>query len=422
MTDKPTPVTAEKLGDDYYQDPLGHYERMRGAAPVVPAILPDGQRVWMITRYEDVRAALTDPRLVKDLRKLAAPDWKPDPVAAFLYSHLLNSDPPTHTRLRHLVQKAFTAGHLAAWRPRIEEIAGSLLDTMSARVAAGEPELDLIEQFAFPFPMTVMCELLGLPNQDRDQFKAWSQTLISPLVTRAEFRSVGAAMTLYFTRLIAAKRQEPSGDLLSALIGARDDTDALTEHELLAMIFLLIVAGHETTANLIASGTLALLQHPAELVRLRASPSLLPQAIEELLRYTNPFNRTTDRYTLNPVEIAGVTIPAGEAVLCVTSSANHDPSRFQGADQLDLGRDSSGHLAFGHGIHYCVGASLARLEGEVAFAALLARFPALALAATSSELRWRPNSVIHGLEALPVRLALPARSASRPPVAAECRK
>src|SRR5690349_21520335 len=154
MRDKATPVTAEKLGDDYYQDPLAHYARMRGAAPVVPAILPDGQRVWMITRYEDVRAALTDPRLVKDLRKLAGPDWKPDPVAGFLYSHLLNSDPPAHTRLRHLVQKAFTAGHLTVLRPRIEEIASSLLDAMSARVAGGEPELDLIEQFAFPFPMT----------------------------------------------------------------------------------------------------------------------------------------------------------------------------------------------------------------------------------------------------------------------------
>ncbi len=223
MRDQATPVTAEQLGDDYYQDPLGHYARMRGAAPVVPAILPDGQRVWMITRYEDVRAALTDPRLVKDLRKLAGPDWTPDPVAGFLYSHLLKSDPPAHTRLRRLVQKAFTAGRVAALRPRIEEIADSLLDAMSARVAVGEPELDLIEQFAFPFPMTVMCELLGRPNQDRDQFKAWSQTLMSPLVTPAEFRSVGVAMGLYFTRLIAAKRQQPSGDLLSALIGARDD-------------------------------------------------------------------------------------------------------------------------------------------------------------------------------------------------------
>jgi cytochrome P450 len=208
----------------------------------------------------------------------------------------------------------------------------------------------------------------------------------------------------YFTGLLAAKRRSPTDDLVSALIAARDDEDSLDERELIAMLFLLLIAGHETTTNLIASGTLALLSQPAELARLRASPALLPAAVEELLRYANPLNHATERFTLEPVSIGGVTIPAREWVLCVTSSANRDPARFTDPDRLDLGRDASGQLAFGHGIHYCLGAPLARLEGEIAFGALLARFPALSLAVPASSLRWRPSSLIHGLESLPVRL------------------
>ncbi|HEY0938044.1 MAG TPA: cytochrome P450, partial [Trebonia sp.] len=186
---------------------------------------------------------------------------------------------------------------------------------------------------------------------------------------------------------------------------ARDSGDALDERELIAMMFLLLVAGHETTTNLIASGTLALLTHPSQLERLRADPALLPGAVEELLRYANPLNHATERFTLEPVEIGGVTIPAREWVLCVTSAANRDPARYPDPDQLDIGRDAGGHVAFGHGIHYCLGAPLARLEGEVAFGALLSRFPSLLLAAAPGTLRWRPSSLIHGLETLPVRLA-----------------
>jgi cytochrome P450 len=220
----------------------------------------------------------------------------------------------------------------------------------------------------------------------------------------------------YFTRLVAAKRAAlaegtgPADDMICALIEARgasergDSGDSLNERELIAMLFLLIVAGHETTTNLIASGALALLTNPAELARLRSDPSLLPGAVEELLRYTNPLNHATDRFTLEPVEIGGVTIPAREWVLCATSSANRDPHRFGDPDRLDVGRDAGGHVAFGHGIHYCLGAPLARLEGEVAFGALLGRFPGLSLAADPATLRWRPSSLIHGLEALPVRI------------------
>ena len=368
--------------------------------------MPDGSRTWLITRYADVRAALADPRLCKDWGGKMQPEgWSPDPVFGYLSVHLLNLDPPDHTRLRKLVNKAFTARRVAELRPRVEAITASLLDAMDRRLAAGAAEVDLIEAFAFPLPITVISELLGVPASDQDKFKAWSHVVVSSVAAPEEFRGAAAAMFHYFTGLLADKRRAPADDLLSALVAARDDEDSLDERELIAMLFLLLVAGHETTANLIASGTLALLASPAELARLRADPALLPGAVEELLRYANPLNHATERFTVEPVEIGGVTIPAREWVLCVTSSANHDPLRFAEPGRLDVARDAAGHLAFGHGIHYCLGAPLARLEGEVAFGALLARFPALSLAVPAEELRWRPSSLIHGLETLPVRLS-----------------
>jgi cytochrome P450 len=415
MTETTAPFEPKPLGDGYFQDPLSVFARMRAQSPVTSVITPEGQRAWLITRYEDVRKALADPRLSKDWRKLRAPGFVPDPSVGFLMAHMLNADPPDHTRLRRLVQKAFTPGRVAGLRPRIEAITASLLDAMaggrsggggSAREAdpAGDGVIDLITEFAFPLPMTVICELLGIPDGDREEFKTWSQVILSSTATFDEYRAAGGAMYQYFTSLLADKRAAPADDLLSALITARDSGDSLDEPELLAMIFLLLVAGHETTVNLIATGTLALLTHPSEFARLRSDPSLLPGAVEELLRYANPLNHATDRYAPEPLDVGGVLIPAGEPVLVVTSSANRDPARFPDPDRLDLGRDASGHVAFGHGIHYCVGAPLARLEGEIAFGALLARFPGLSLAVEPSQLRWRPSSLIHGLETLPVRL------------------
>jgi cytochrome P450 len=407
-------TSAEQLGTDYFQDPLAYFRRMREEGPVTPVMLPHGERAWLVTRYAEVRAALADPRLHKDWAgKLTSPDWVPNEVTAYLAVHMLNSDPPDHTRLRKLVSKAFTARRVAGLRPRIEEITASLLDAIETRspAAAGTGEtVDLIEAFAFPLPVTVICELLGVPARDRDQFRRWSNAMVASEGEPGSFRAAGEAMFRYFTELVAAKRTElangtgPADDMVSALIEARDSGDSLDERELLAMLFLLLVAGHETTTNLIATGTLALLTNPGELARLRSDPSMLPGAVEELLRYSNPLNHATDRFTLEPVEIGGVTIPAREWVLCVTSSANRDPGRFGDPDRLDVGRDAGGHVAFGHGIHYCLGAPLARLEGEVAFGALFDRFPGLSLAADPSSLRWRPSSLIHGLETLPVRL------------------
>jgi cytochrome P450 len=402
------PVTdsvPRPAGDAYFADPQGYFARLRESRPVSPVDLPGNGRAWLITRYEEARAALADPRLAKDPRKMY-PDWEPGPRQAMFNLHMLNLDPPDHTRLRRLVQKAFTPGRVAALRPRVEEIAAALLDATAAMAAkAPDGVVDLLDQFAFRLPITVICELLGIPARHQDDFREWTAVLISSEHEPGKFQDAAGAMFGYFAELIDGKRRSPGDDLLSALILARDSGDALAENELYAMMFLLLVAGFETTVNLIASGTLALLTFPPELKRLRDDPSLLPPAVEELLRYANPLTHATERFTVADLPIGGVVIPAGESVTIVTSSANWDAARFPDADRLDLTRDASGHLAFGHGIHHCLGAPLARLEGEVAFGALLARFPSLSLAVPASELRWRPSSLIHGLESLPVRLS-----------------
>jgi cytochrome P450 len=405
MTDSAA-LDAEQLDADYFQHPLAHFSRMQEEGPVTPVIMPGSQgRVWLVTRYAEVRAALADPRLHKDwASKLTEPGWAPDEVTAYLSMHLLNADPPDHTRLRRLVTRGFTARRVAGLRPRIGAITASLLDAMAARGASGAA-VDLLESFAFPLPVTVICELLGIPASDQAEFRQWSRALLSDTGEEGAFHAAGSAMYYYFTQLVADKRAQPADDLVSALVEARDAGDALDEHELIAMLFLLLVAGHETTTNLIASGTLALLANPAQLARLRADASLLPGAVEELLRFANPLNHATERFTLEPVSIGGVEIPAREWVLCVTSAANRDPARFPEPDRLDISRDAGGHVAFGHGIHFCLGAPLARLEGEIAFGGLLSRFPALSLAADPESLRWRSSSLIHGLETLPVRLA-----------------
>jgi cytochrome P450 len=396
-------IASERLGADYFADPYSVHARLRARRPVTPVVLPGGPGAWLITGYGEARAALADPRLSKHM-----PGWHPEPDSIFaaLDLHMLNSDPPDHERLRKLVNKAFTARRVERLRPRITAIAAGLLDDMQAGGRPGvRPEVDLLASFAFPLPITVICELLGVPAGDRDDFRTWSATIVANTAAPEVFQAHATAMVRYFKALLAAKRREPADDLLSALIAARDDEDSLSENELVSMAFLLLVAGHETTVNLIASGVLALLLNPAELARLRAEPALIGGAVEELLRYVNPVNHTTFRCAAEPVEIGGVRINRGDPVIVALSGANRDPARFGDPDRLDLGRDSAGHLAFGHGIHYCLGAPLARLEAEIAISGLLARFGSISLAVPVTSLRWRPSTLIHGLESLPVRLA-----------------
>ena len=384
--------------DSYYQDPLGFFARLRESRPVAPVRMPGYGRAWIVTRYADVRTVLTDPRLAKDVHQWPGGGRSRPSEATGVYAHMLHADPPDHTRLRRLVQKVFTPRR-AAMRPRAEEIAAGLLGEMAAR---GDV-IDLLDAYARPLPIAVLCELLGIPAADR----AWIAVTVAAYDERTEHQRVERELAAYFTELIAAKRATPGDDLVSALVVTRDNAgaaDRLTGNELLSTVFLLVMAGFDTTVNLIASGTLALLTHPREKTRLRQDPSLLPAAVEELLRFTNPVNHANDRFTIEDVPVGDVVIPAGEWVLPATSSANRDPAQFPDPDRLDLGRDTSGHVAFGHGVHYCLGAPLARMEAEVALGALLARFPEISLAVLPSELRWRPVSLMNGLESLHVRL------------------
>lgn len=398
MTDAAGLVPLDE--DSYYQDPVGFFARLRESRPVAPVRMPGYGRAWIVTRYADVRTALTDPRLAKDVHRWPGGGRSRPSEATGVYAHMLHADPPDHTRLRRLVQKVFTPRR-AALRPRAEEIAADLLDEMAA--ARGDV-IDVLGAYARPLPIAVLCELLGIPEADR----AWIAVTVAAYDERAEHQRVERELAAYFAELIAAKRAEPGDDLVSALVVARDNdgaADGLTANELLSTVFLLVMAGFDTTVNLIASSTLALLTHPEEKTRLRQDPSLLPAAVEELLRFTNPVNHANDRLTTEDVPVGDVVIPAGEWVLPATSSANRDPAHFPDPDRLDLGRDTSGHVAFGHGVHYCLGATLARMETEVALGALLARFPRISLAVPPSEVRWRPVSLMNGLESLPVRLA-----------------
>jgi cytochrome P450 len=392
------PIRLESFDEgSYYRDPLGFFARLRESRPVAPVRMPGYGRAWIVTRYADVRTVLTDPRLAKDVHRWPGGGRSRPSEATGVYAHMLHADPPDHTRLRRLVQKAFTPRR-AALRPRAEEIAAGLLNEMAA--APGDVT-DLLGAYARPLPIAVLCELLDIPEADR----GWIAVTVAAYDDRGQQDRLERELAAYFAELIAARRSEPGDDLVSALACDSGAADGLTDNELLSTIFLLVMAGFDTTVNLIASGTLALLTHPGEKTRLQRDPSQLPAAVEELLRFTNPVRHANDRFTTEDVPVGDVVIPAGEWVLPAISSANRDPAQYPDPDRLDLSRDTSGHVAFGHGIHHCLGAPLARMEAEVALGALLARFPRISLALPPSELRWRPVILMNGLESLPVRLA-----------------
>ncbi|EHR62321.1 cytochrome P450 family protein [Saccharomonospora cyanea] len=402
--------TAEiELDDEFIQHPYDLYRELRAQEPVRKVVMPLGMRAWLVTRYADARVALAHPDLRKDAQSTlelyerhmsALGDDRPV-FAADTAEHMLNSDPPQHTRLRTLVAKAFTVRAIERMRPRVEEITDGLLDRM-----AEQRTVNLLDALAFPLPITVICEMLGIPEHDREDFRRWFGTLLAmgdgdaDAVTRAS-----ASLAEYLTSLVSGKRRHPGDDLLTELIQASDaDHGSLTESELIAMAFLLMIAGHDSTMSLIGNGVLCLLQHPDQLAALRDDPSLVPAAVEEFLRYESPVTQATFRYTGAPVRIGDVEIPEGEFVVVALGSANRDGDRFPDPDRFDPGRDAGGHLAFGHGIHYCLGAPLARMEAQIAIGRLVRRFPDLALAVDSAELRWRDSTLIRGLEELPVSL------------------
>lgn len=375
-------------------DPHPAYHRMRELAP---AHWSDWMGAWVLMRHADVTAMLRDGRASSDPRQRA--DYRPPPPGRPVRQSMLFLDPPDHTRLRALVGRAFTARTVERLRRRVAAIADELLDR-----ASGRQGMDAVLDFAYPLPVAVIAELLGVPVEDHERFHAWSAVLaasLDPMVAgeRAdEVFEAGQGMRAYLAGIAAGRRREPQDDLLSELVAAEEQGDVLSEDELLTMCTLLLVAGHETTVNLIASGLLALLRHPDQLALLRREPDLAERAIEELLRFTSPVH-LLGRTASEDLEVAGHTVRAGQQVLGFLAAANRDPAVFPEPDRLDLTRQPNPHLGFGRGIHFCLGAPLARLEAQIALPALVQRFPRLRLDGDPAP---RPTIVIRGVQRLPV--------------------
>jgi cytochrome P450 len=388
-------------------NPHPFYAHLREEAPVWRTTLPDKRMAWLVTRYEDVAGVLKDKGFAKDPLNAQDPEqrakapWVPGFLKP-LEKNMLDLDDPDHRRLRTLVSKAFTPRLIERLRGRVEAICQELLDAMERKSRA-----ELVRDYALPLPATVIAELLGIPADDHGKFHRWSNRIVSISSGRDVWRALPAALAFvrYLRKMSEGRRISPEDDLISALIRAEEEGDKLSQDELLAMAFLLLVAGHETTVNLIASGTLALIEHPEQLEELKADQQLIKLAVEELLRYTSPVEIATERYARQDLEVSGTEIARGELVLAVLGSANRDEQYFHEPDALQLGRDPNKHLAFGRGgVHHCLGAPLARMEGQIAITALLQRFPDFRLATNHESLRWHRGLFLRGLEKLPVEL------------------
>ncbi|MFD5488939.1 cytochrome P450 [Streptomyces virginiae] len=395
---------------EFATDPYPAYAWLRENSPVHRTKLPSGVEAWLVTRYADARQALADQRLSKNPAHHAEPAHAkgktgiPGERKAELMTHLLNIDPPDHTRLRRLVSKAFTPRRVAEFAPRVQALTDHLIDGF-----AGRGEADLIHEFAFPLPIYAICEMLGVPREDQDDFRDWAGMMIrhggGPRGGVA--RSV-KQMRTYLGELIHRKRDDLGDDLISDLIRASDHGDHLTEGEATAMAFILLFAGFETTVNLIGNGVHSLFMNPGQRERLQNSlaageSGLLATGVEELLRYDGPVELATWRFATEPLTLGGERVETGDPVLVVLAAADRDPERFADPDTLDLSRADNQHLGYGHGIHYCLGAPLARLEGQTALATLLTRLPDLELSVPPQDLRWRGGLIMRGLRTLPVR-------------------
>jgi cytochrome P450 len=379
----------------YRNDPYGVLAQIRPESPVYQTHLPDGSEVYFVTRYQDVQAGLKDGRLIKNIAHAREGVAENNPMYS---SSMLKTDPPEHTRLRALAHEAFTPKFVSQLRGHIQQIADQLLDAVQDRGG-----MDLISEYAFPLPITVITEMLGVPTKDEDRFRKWSTSLVDSGALSSEAHVVPpelGEMARYLGALVQERAQTPQDDLITRLIHAEQGGDKLSPIELIATLVLLLVAGHETTVNLIGVGMLALLQNPDQLEKLKQNPALIKPAVEELLRYTNPV-QFVNRFAAEDLEIGGVAIPRGSHVLLSVAAADHDPAFSNHPEALDLADGNNQHVAFGQGIHYCIGAPLARLEGEIAFATLLRRFPAIRLAGDQL-LEWRQTIEIRGLKSLPV--------------------
>jgi pimeloyl-[acyl-carrier protein] synthase len=394
-----TQAVFDPLMPEFHANPYPFYRALQEEDPVHHSPLG----IWVCTRYDDAVMVLRDPRFGREgMARLmeARLGLTQDASRA---RDMLFQDPPDHTRLRALVSRAFTPRVVEVMRPHIQEIVDGLLD----RVAEGRA-MDVIEDLAYPLPVRVICEMLGVPASDQDVFKQWSTDIARSLdagILPADSevlprgRDARGALASYFRSLIARRRKDPKPDLLSGLIAAEEEGNKLSEAELVSTCMLLLIAGHETTVNLIGNGLLALLQHPDELRALREDPALIPTAVEELLRFDGPVQRT-GRMTTAEVEIGGKLIPKDSVVVSVIGAANRDPAHFADPDRLDVSRKENRHIAFGFGIHFCLGAPLARLEGQIALGTVVRRLPRLELVSAAPE--WRESSTLRGLKTLPV--------------------
>jgi cytochrome P450 len=409
-------IDVDVASPAFKANPYPAYARWRDEMPVSRVTLPDGQSAWLVTRFDDVVTVLKDPRFGKDKRKvltaeqLARLPWIPAMLKP-LERNMLDVDEPDHTRLRGLVSQAFTPRLVEKMRSRIQALTDELLDAVERK-----GRMDLIRDYALPLPTTIIAEMLGAPAQDRHRFHRWTSALIASTPTtwgKLKMLPPLWALLRYCRNLVRLRRTAPQDDLVSALVRARESTpqstsqsgDRLSEDEMLAMILLLLVAGHETTVNLIGNGVLALLEHPQQMERLRSDPPLIRSAVEELLRYDAPVPIASERYAREDLSLAGVAIGRGDLVYAVLGSANRDDRKFERPEVLDLAREPNPHVAFGNGPHYCIGAPLARLEGQIAINTLLQRLPELRLDVQRAALRRRPGWGLHGLESLPVTFA-----------------
>jgi len=409
--------TFDLQAPGFRADPYPYYARMRREAPVFKTTFASMSRstAWVVTRYDDIVGALKHPALSSDMMQLRSQGqgarWIPR-AFKILAKTMVTMDDPDHARLKNLVHKGFTPGRVEQMNGRIHEITNALLKTLE-----GRETIDLIEDFALPLPMAVISEMLGVPVGERAKFRRFMLHLLDGpppsfwrLITglRNNLR-----MIRYLDGLINLRRREPDNGLITALVSAEQSGDRLSQDELVGMVFLLLLAGHETTVNLLGNGMLALMDDRKELDRLRANPALVKTAIEELLRFTNPVQHSVIRFAKDDLEIGGTRIAKGDRVILMLAAANRDESVFENAEQIDVARDPNRHLGFGLGIHFCLGAPLARLEGAIALNALLAKFPDIALAIPREKVRWRPNSLLRGLKDLPVRLGKGAEERKR---------
>jgi cytochrome P450 len=422
----PPDIERIDLSDPEYRErAFERYEEMRARCPVSRAIITSGEEsggnrgffnrpLWLVTDYEEGSRALLDRAMTVDMTSVLTPEQlaqMPETPEVFqpLRRNILTVDPPEHTRLRKLVQPSFTASAIEKLRPRIQQIADELLDAVEAAAAergerAPDRRMELISQFSYPLPITVICEMLGIPPEDREQTRRWSENLLSaqsPERMEEIGRDIGEFIA-YLRDLFARKREAPGDDLISQLLQVEVDGDRLTEDEILAMVFILFVAGHITTVNLIANGVFALLTHPEQAAKLRSDPGLTTNAVEEILRYYGPAETTTARFAREDIELSGQAIAKGDPLLVVLAAADRDPARFADPQSFDISReDANRHIAFGKGVHACLGAPLARLEGQIALETLFRRYPDLRLAVPESEIVWAP-SFLRSLTGLPL--------------------